>query len=147
MKTFLEDKLRHPYNKYCIDCKKNLSTHAILWLGLFVCKTCAEMHRVSFGGNQFSLVKDIHNEQWDDYQLRSICFGGNLQMFNLMKEFQIENHPFTSKYRHASVTWYRKRHVALMDGIQYDIEANPKPPKDWDERIAQTKSTLYKTST
>lgn len=78
LRTFLEEKLKHPYNKYCIDCKKNLSTHAVVWLGLFVCKTCAEAHRVTFGGNQYSYVKDVFGEMWDDYQLRSICFGGNL---------------------------------------------------------------------
>jgi len=41
--------------------------------------------------------------------------------------------------------WYRKRHIALMDGMQYDIEANPKPPKDFDERLEQARRSLIKT--
>lgn len=32
-----------------------------------------------------------------------------------------------------------------MDGIQFDINTNPKPPKDWDERMALTKHQLMKT--
>jgi len=51
LKAFLQEKLANPYNKYCIDCKKNQTTHAIVWLGVFVCKDCAELHRVTFGGN------------------------------------------------------------------------------------------------
>jgi len=33
--------------------------------------------------------------------------------------------------------WYRKRHIALMDGMQYNIDDNPKPPKNFDERVEQ----------
>ena len=65
-------------------------------------------------------------------------------MFTIMKEYQVDNHPMTSKYRHACVSWYRKRHVSLMDGLPFDIDTNPKPPKDWDERIAQTKQSFMR---
>mmetsp|Transcript_8612 Transcript_8612/g.13345 ORF Transcript_8612/g.13345 Transcript_8612/m.13345 type:complete len:93 (-) Transcript_8612:688-966(-) len=41
LKEFFEEKLAHPYNKYCIDCKKNQTTHAVVWLGAFVCEECA----------------------------------------------------------------------------------------------------------
>ena len=78
---FLKEKLSNPYNKYCLDCKKNQTTHAIVWLGVFVCKDCADLHRVTFGGNQYSYIKDVYGEQWDDYQLRSVCFGGNQALF------------------------------------------------------------------
>ena len=57
---------------------------------------------------------------WDDYQLRSVCLGGNQALFNLLKEYQIDAQPLSSKYRHAAVTWYRKRHITLMDGLPFD---------------------------
>lgn len=145
LKKFFEEKLAIPYNKYCLDCKKNTTTHCIVWLGIFLCRDCAEIHSITFGGNQYSYVKDVYGEQWDDYQLRSVCLGGNQPLFNLLKEYQIDGHPIASKYRHAAVTWYRKRLITLMDGLQFDIDACPKPPKDWDERMAQTKQTLLKT--
>jgi len=51
LKKFLTEKLANPYNKYCLDCKKNTTTHCIIWLGIFLCKDCAEMHKTTFGGN------------------------------------------------------------------------------------------------
>lgn len=113
---------------------------------MFVCKDCADLHKETFGGNQYSYIKDVHNEQWDDYQLRSICFGGNQPLFTIMKEYQVDGHAMFSKYRHACVNWYRKRHIALMDGLEFDLESNPKPPKDFDERVAQAKIQFSKAS-
>jgi hypothetical protein len=87
LKEYLTQKLANPYNKYCIDCKKNMTSHALIWLGVFVCKDCAQTHQGTFGGNCNSYVKDVFNEQWDDYQLRSVAFGGNQPLFALMKEY------------------------------------------------------------
>ena len=117
-----------------------------MWLGVFVCKDCAETHLSTFGGNQFSYVKDVYNEQWDDYQLRSICFGGNQPLFQIMKEYQIDNTPLQAKYRHACINWYQKRHTALMDGLVFDLEKHPKPPRDWNEKMSQTKDKVVKGS-
>ena len=65
---------KNPFNKYCIDCKKNLTTHALLWLGTFVCETCAHQHlnMVNYSKQSRTYVKRILKEHWDDYQLRSI---------------------------------------------------------------------------
>ena len=52
-----------------------------------------------------------------------------------MKEYGVDGHPLQSKYRQACVVWYRKRHISLMDGLIFDLEENPKPPRDWDERL------------
>ena len=145
LRKFLESKLSNPYNKYCIDCKKNTTTHCIVWLGVFVCEQCAQHHLQMFGGNQFSYIKDVYNSHWDDYQLRSVCFGGNQPLFNLMKEYQIDNTAPFSKYRHACVTWYRKRHIALMDDLPFDIQTNPKPPKNFNERLQQTQDMISHT--
>ena len=88
-------------------------------------------------------MKDIYNEHWDDYQLRSICLGGNQALFQLMKDFKIENQPLSAKYKTACIVWYRKRHIAMMDSEAFDL---PMPPKDWDERMQMTKDQLYKGS-
>ena len=50
LQEFLKSKLQNPFNKYCLDCKKNLTTHALIWLGTFVCAGCAKIHRQNFGG-------------------------------------------------------------------------------------------------
>ena len=43
-------------------------------------------------------VKDIYNEQWDDYQLKSLALGGNFNLFMIMKEYGIDNAPILKKY-------------------------------------------------
>lgn len=81
LRKFLEEKLSTPYNKYCIDCKNKPTSHCIVWLGSYVCEDCAQVHIDAFGGNQYSYVKEVYKEQWDDYQLRSVCLGGNQPLF------------------------------------------------------------------
>ena len=65
------------------------------------------MHIDAFGGNQYSYVKDVYKEQWDDYQLRSVCLGGNQPLFQILKEYSVDNEPIHSKYKSACVKWYR----------------------------------------
>lgn len=74
-------------------------------------------------------------EQWDDYQIRSICIGGNKPFFQLLKEYGIENESPNVKYGHPGVRWYKKVHASKLDGSNQEI---PKPPKDWNERKSLT---------
>lgn len=71
--------------------------------------------------------------------MRALALGGNQPVFNLLKEYDIADHPIFSKYSHASMRWYRKKLVSSMDGIPFDLSSNTMPPKDMDERIEQTK--------
>jgi len=49
------------FNKFCVDCHHNLSTHASITYGIFICANCAEIHRVAFGQSK-AQIKDIFNE-------------------------------------------------------------------------------------
>lgn len=62
LKEFLQEKMTYKYNKYCIDCKRNQTTHFLVWNGSFVCATCAQEHVKVFGGNSNVYVKDVYNE-------------------------------------------------------------------------------------
>lgn len=66
-----------PYNKYCVDCHKNESTHASISFGTFICEQCASTHKVYLAGKSY--IKSITAEAWDEYQLRSVSkgIGGN----------------------------------------------------------------------
>ena len=46
--------------------------------------------------------------------------------------FLLDKEGGPGKYKHSCVAWYRKSHLAKMDGVDFDA---PKPPKDWNERI------------
>lgn len=80
-------------------------------------------------------VKDIFNEQWDDYQLVSIQIGGNQKLKDYMKEYEIENLAFVDKYTHEAVQWYKQRHQFMMfGGKEEDFNVRP-PPKTIEDRL------------
>ena len=135
---------KNAFNKYCIDCKKNATTHALIWLGTFVCETCAKMHldHLPNGCQSKTYVKKIADEHWDDYHLRSVQLGGNKPLFDILKEYEIQDLDFQKRYKHPALNWYKRRHAAKMDSKEFQV---PQPPKNWDERVDMTKSTLKKT--
>lgn len=51
LREYLEELLLIPFNTFCIDCKENRTTHAVVWLGAFVCKKCADDLIKAAGGN------------------------------------------------------------------------------------------------
>ena len=121
LQDFLAGLLKDPFNKFCIDCKKNKTTHALIWLGTFVCGQCAQNHLAYLANGQQSQVycKEVHKEQWDDYQLRSVQFGANKAFFNVLKEYDLLDADFAVKYKHAAVNWHKKRLRAQMAGEEF----------------------------
>lgn len=64
-----------------------------------------------------------------------------MPLFQILKEYGVENEPLASKYRTNCVKWYRNRHVAMMDGLPFTTE---KPPKNFNEAVEQAKQTASK---
>lgn len=115
--AYLEEVTNDPFNHYCLNCKQSQSTHVMLWLGAFICENCKPHFLLNCGGNQQCYIKSIFNEHWDDYQLRSIAFGGNRNVFNVLLENQIEKTPMVLNYNHAAVKSYRQKLMNKMDGV------------------------------
>lgn len=107
LKSYLEEMISNPFNNFCIDCKQNKTTYAIVWLGAFVCSDCANALIKAQGGNQHCYVKEIFKEQWDDYQLKSLAHGGNQNLFNILKEYGLENGSLVANYNRPCLKWYR----------------------------------------
>ena len=63
---YLKSLLDDPYNKYCIDCKINASTHAIVFHGTFVCYECMIKIKNAYG-MESTYPKKVIGEHWDDY--------------------------------------------------------------------------------
>ena len=121
---YLKKQLEVPFNRYCVDCKKKKSTHALLWVGIYVCAECADVHKANLGGNKEVYAKAIAKEQWDDYQLRSLAYGGNKPFFDMLKEYEIDKLDTLPRHNHEAVKWYRARHIARMDDLPFNT---PKP--------------------
>ena len=64
--NYLKGLLKEPFNKYCLDCKINLSTHAIVFFGTFVCYDCMLKIKNVYG-YEYSYPKKVIGEHWDDY--------------------------------------------------------------------------------
>lgn len=110
LKTYLQDLLTIPFNTYCVDCKEERTTHAIVWLGAFVCKKCADDLLKTVGGNHHVYIKDIFKEHWDDYQLNSMTKGGNKSLFKIMKEYGVQHDSLANTYNEPCIIWYRNMH-------------------------------------
>jgi hypothetical protein len=50
-----------PYNRFCIDCLHQRSSHSVLAYGIFVCENCAQKHKL-----QGARTKEVISENWDD---------------------------------------------------------------------------------
>ena len=132
MKAYLIDRLNSDsYNKYCVDCNRQEATHASTTFGIFICGDCAEAHR-QLGMNQ-SYIKNLSEELWDEYQLKSIDknVGGNKKWYDLLKEYQIQTQPINKKYTSAIARWYRGKLMADVCHTGYSVD---KPAKNWQER-------------
>ena len=90
LRVYMEQLTSDPFNHFCLNCKQNDSTHAIIWLGVFICGSCAEqLNKISRGQHDI-YIKHVFNEQWDDYQLKSLALGGNQKFFDIMQEYKLE---------------------------------------------------------
>ena len=63
---YLKSLLADPYNKYCLDCKINLSTYAIVFFGTFVCYDCMLKIKNVYGF-EYTYPKKVIGEHWDDF--------------------------------------------------------------------------------
>ena len=45
-------------------------------------------------------MKNIFQEWWDDYQLRSVAYGGNKKIFQVLIENKLEKAPIVMNYNH-----------------------------------------------
>lgn len=79
----------------------------------------------------------MFNEQWDDYQLKSLALGGNQKVFDIILEYKLESKSLFITYKHACLQWYKEAHIARMDGVRFDKE---RPAKTWGETFQQTQS-------
>ena len=85
LKTILDS---DPFNVYCIDCKKNVADHASITYGVFICGDCAKGHLVHLG-MEYSYIKSLYKEVWDQYQLNFMQLGGNKLFYEFLKEYGI----------------------------------------------------------
>jgi len=134
-KEHLNNLLFNPYNKYCVDCQKNESTHASVTFGIFICATCAKIHDADLG-KQKSYTKTLFQEEWDIFQLHIMTLGGNQPFYEFLQEYQIQDYVAKTKYTNYAVAFYKRKLWAQAQEIPFD----EKPPaKNWEETWERSK--------
>ena len=99
LKNLLQELLtRDTYNKFCIDCNRNESSHVCITYGTFICEECAKLH-ISVLGMDKSYVKPIFGDLWDSYQVRIVQMGGNKRLWDFFKQYNgLEQRAIGAKY-------------------------------------------------
>lgn len=130
------------YNRYCFDCHTGETTHALLTYGVLVCVECARLHFTFFGGRVRSGIKDLFNEQWDDFQIESISppFGGNLLCYSFLYEYKYNNGvPIRDKYTSTIMKYYVRMMQARLDRRLFREEP---PKRDWFQSLSYTQQKV-----
>ncbi|CDW89161.1 arf1-directed gtpase-activating [Stylonychia lemnae] len=112
-----------PYNKFCVDCTTNQSTHACIFYGTFVCDNCARAHIQQLGMTK-SYVKPVLSDLWDDYQMKCVTLGGNKAFWDFISQYKIERDPIGKKYRTKATKYYKRRLSALVQEQEF-VEIQP----------------------
>ena len=67
--------------------------------------------------------------------------GANRALFDIQKEYNINELPFNKRYTHPAIIWYIKMHKARMDGTIDEFKLQ-KPVKNMKERSERVKQSL-----
>ncbi len=102
----LEPILKDPANKKCFDCGNLHPRSASINNSVFVCLSCAGLHR-GLGVN-ISFIRSLTMDKWDDKQLNFLKHGGNARLQELMEEYNIpQSTDIDLKYKLNAIDYYR----------------------------------------
>lgn len=137
---------RDTYNKFCIDCNRNESTHASITYGTFVCGECANIHLNVLGMDK-SYVKPIFGDTWDSYQIQVMQLAGNKRLWDFFKQYTgLEQKAIPTKYTSSPASYYRKRLAAEATGRSFVDKEPPKNAEEYLDRGVEGAKSVAKTA-
>jgi len=109
-----------PFNKYCVDCKRNKTSHGLAWLGALVCLDCGGAVVVAAGDDaENSPLTDVVNGPISDEQVAYFEAGGNEKLFHFMREYNLQNESIAAVFSKSSMKWYRGHLQATVTGEEF----------------------------
>lgn len=74
-RRILLELLKLPENKRCAECDDSYPTWGSATLGIFLCMSCASLHRGL--GTHISFVRSVNLDQWKDEHVKTMLRWGN----------------------------------------------------------------------
>lgn len=134
------------YNKFCIDCNRNESTHASVTFGVFICEDCATQH-IQILGMDRSYVKPVFGDLWDAYATRVIQLGGNKKLWDFLKLYNgLEQKPIAAKYTSSAALYYKRKLAAEGAGQPFDEKEPAKNAEELFDRGVDSAKSVAKSA-
>lgn len=115
-------------NKLCVDCSAPNPQWATIPYGIFICLSCAGLHRGL--GVHISFVRSITMDEWTEDQMKKMRISGNLKFMTFMKEYgdqggYREGMSVVEKYNCWAAAQYKEKIVAEVQGQEWSPSAPP----------------------
>ncbi len=75
--------------------------------GVFVCLSCSGLHRSL--GVQMSQVRSLTLDSWTERQLKSMSLGGNKNLREFFKAYDLNEESVQTKYKSKASAYYRSK--------------------------------------
>ena len=82
-------------------------THTSLNNGVFLCEACAEVHKEF--GEEFSILRPLMSNDWDDTSFLYVRLGSNSKFQNFLRTYSLANETPLKRYKSCAAQYYRKR--------------------------------------
>ncbi|PVG00478.1 ArfGap-domain-containing protein [Serendipita vermifera] len=129
-------------NKACVDCGAPSPQWATIPYAVFICLSCAGLHRGL--GVHISFVRSITMDEWTEDQMKKMRIGGNIPFMTFMKDYTPAEQggyrpgmSVSEKYNCWAAAQYKEKLTAEVAGQEWSPSS---PPENYGQNISRPSS-------